>query len=818
MSTEKVMEDLFPIMDIEHDCILSKRGDISVVFKVTLPEIFTQSDANYEAIHQGFIKAIKILPAGTVFHKQDYFIASKYQPDFETLEKGFLSRSSDLYFNERPYLKHDCFIILTKIAEDRKPASSVVSTLLQPALVPKSTLEPLALSSFEDSCGQFARILGDTGMKLERLCEKDLCSHKDASGLIERYCTLSEDRKERILYDMELLDSFKIGNKNCRLFTLSDITDLPSLCGSRINYDKYSTDRTKFSIGFASPLGLLLPCSHIYNQYIIIGDTPKTIKKLENKRLRLQSLAAYSRENAIAKDAVSDFLNEYVSEQRLPVKAHFNILVWSEHPEELKEIKNLVTSAMAQMDASTKLETAGAAQIWWAGIPGNAADIPQNETFDTFAEQACCFLNLETNYESSISPVGIRLGDRLTGRPVDVDISDEPVKKGITNNRNKFILAPSGGGKSFFCNHFLRSYYEQGSHIVLVDVGHSYKGLCDLVGGYYFTYSETDPIRFNPFYIGEGDSFDIEKKESIKTLLLALWKKDDEHFSRSEYVALSNALQGYFESLKKNKAIFPCFNTFYEYIQTDFVEIVRKDKVKERHFDLDNFLFVLRPYYKGGEFDFLLNADKNLELLQQRFIVFELDNIKDSILFPVVTLIIMEVFISKMRKLKGIRKIILIEEAWKALMKDGFAEYIKYLFKTVRKFFGEAVVVTQDIEDLISSPIVKQTIINNSDFKILLDQSKYQNRFDQIQDLLGLDGKNKQLALSLNKSNDPNLKYKEVLIIPLSKVYRVEVSTEEYLAYTTEEREKVMVQEYAKKHGNMELGIKRLAQEMKTKK
>ena len=818
MSTEKVMEDLFPIMDIEHDCILSKRGDISVVFKVTLPEIFTQSDANYEAIHQGFIKAIKILSAGTVFHKQDYFIASKYQPDFETLEKGFLSRSSDLYFNERPYLKHDCFIILTKIAEDRKPASSVLSTLLQPTLVPKSILDPLALSSFEDSCGQFARILGDTGIQLERLCEKDLCSHKGESGLIERYCTLSEDKQERILYDMELMDSFKIGNKNCQLFTLSDITDLPSVCGSRINYDKYSTDRTKFSIGFASTLGLLLPCSHIYNQYIIIGDTPKTIKKLESKRLRLQSLAAYSRENAIAKDAVGDFLNEYVSEQRLPVKAHFNVLVWSEHPEELKEIKNLVTSAMAQMDASTKLETAGAAQIWWAGFPGNAADIPQNETFDTFAEQACCFLNLETNYESSISPVGIRLGDRLTGRPVDVDISDEPITKGITNNRNKFILAPSGGGKSFFCNHFLRSYYEQGSHIVLVDVGHSYKGLCDLVDGYYFTYSENDPIRFNPFYIGEGDNFDIEKKESIKTLLLAIWKKDDENYSRSEYVALSNALNGYFDSLEKNKDIFPCFNTFYEYIQTDFVEIVRKDKVKERHFDLDNFLFVLRPYYKGGEFDFLLNANKNLELLQQRFIVFELDNIKDSILFPVVTLIIMEVFISKMRKLKGIRKIILIEEAWKALMKDGFAEYIKYLFKTVRKFFGEAIVVTQDIEDLISSPIVKQTIINNSDFKILLDQSKYQNRFDQIQDLLGLDEKNKQLALSLNKSNDPNIKYKEVLIIPLSKVYRVEVSMEEYLAYTTEEREKVKVQEYAKKYGSIELGIKRLAEELKSKK
>ena len=366
----------------------------------------------------------------------------------------------------------------------------------------------------------------------------------------------------------------------------------------------------------------------------------------------------------------------------------------------------------------------------------------------------------------------------------------------------------------------VRSYYENGAHIVLVDVGHSYKGLCDLVDGYYFTYSESDPIRFNPFYIGEGDSLDIEKKESIKTLLLALWKKDDENFSRSEYVALSNALQGYFDALEEDKNIFPCFNTFYEYLQTDFLEVLSKDKVKERHFDVDNFLFVLRPYYKGGEFDFLLNADKNLDLLQQRFIVFELDNIKDSILFPVVTLIIMEVFISKMRKLKGIRKMILIEEAWKALMREGFAAYIKYLFKTVRKFFGEAIVVTQEVEDIISSPVVKQAIINNSDCKILLDQSKYQNKFDQIQELLGLTEKEKALVLSVNKANDPNLKYKEVFISLggiLSKVYRTEVSPEEYLAYTTEEREKVKVQEYAERYNSIEQGIKHLALELKIK-
>jgi len=341
-----------------------------------------------------------------------------------------------------------------------------------------------------------------------------------------------------------------------------------------------------------------------------------------------------------------------------------------------------------------------------------------------------------------------------------------------------------------------------------------------MVKGYYFTYDEKNPIRFNPFYIGEGDTLDTEKKESIKTLLLALWKKDNETFNRSEYVALSNALQLYYEKLNANAGLFPCFNTFYEFLQTDFVEVLKTDKVKEKDFDVSNFLYVLRPYYKNGEFDYLLNASENLDLMGQRFIVFELDNIKDHpILFPVVTIIIMEVFISKMRKLKGIRKMILIEEAWKAIAKEGMAEYIKYLFKTVRKFFGEAIVVTQEVEDIISSPVVKQAIINNSDCKILLDQSKYQNKFDQIQELLGLTEKEKALVLSINKANDPSKKYKEVFISlggMLSKVYRTEVSPEEYLAYTTEETEKVKLMAMAERFGgNIEKGIAAMAEEMR---
>lgn len=811
--------NLLPVYKVEHGCILSLQGDVTLAYRVTLPELFTLSDREYEAYHQAWIKAIRALPQFSVFHKQDWFLETSYKADYEKHGEGFLSRSSEAFFNERPYLDHECFIFLTKKPAGRKLSSSVYSNIRRKSIVPAQTISPVLHEQFLDAAGQFESILSGSGfVSLERLGDDELAGTASRAGILERYCFLLAKDQMPMISDIQVRDELRVGDKRLELYTLSDAQDLPALCGSRINYEKYSTDRSKFSVGFASPLGALLNCNHIFNQYVFIEDSQQTIKKLEAKKLRLQSLSGYSRENGIARDACNDFLNEAVATMKLPVKAHFNVLTWSDDANRAKELKNQVSTAMAALDAVAKQETEGAAQIWFAGLPGNQADFPMNDTFDTFLEQATCFFNMETNYRSSLSPFGIRMGDRLSGRPVHVDISDEPVRLGWTANRSKFVCAGSGSGKSFFCNHLVRSYYEQGAHAIIVDIGNSYKGLCELVGGYYFTYSENDPISFNPFYLSVGDVLDTEKKESIKNLLLALWKKDDEPYTRSEYVAISNALKLFYAYLSKRPEVFPCFNSFYEFLLSEYLQVLEDGKVKEKDFDVGNFMYVLNPYYRGGEFDYLLNATENLDMLNERFIVFELDEVKDHpILFPVVTLVIMELTLSKMRKLKGVRKLVLIEEAWKAIAKKGTAEYVQYLFKTMRKFFGEPMVVTQEIEDVISSPVVKNAIINNSDCKILLDQSKYQNKFDQIQELLGLTEKDKALILSMNKANDPKRKYKEVTFIlgSHSKVYRTEVSLEEYYTYTTEEREKVLVQEYANKFGSIQKGIAMLAKDVR---
>lgn len=681
-----------------------------------------------------------------------------------------MSRSYELHFNERPFLNHTSYLYITKTTRERSRQQSNFSILCRGNIIPREVKSRDAVTAFLECVDQFVQIMNDSGfITLERLSTDDIIGTAESPGVLERYLCLSQG-DTATLQDMQLNpEEMVVGDKILCLHTLSDVDDLPGSLQTDSRYERLSTDRSDCRLSFAAPIGLLLSCNHVVNQYVFIDDSVESLKRFEKLARNLHSLSRYSRANEINKQWIDAYLNEAHSFGLTAVRCHVNVMAWSEDREELKAIKNDTGSALALMGCKPRHNTIDVPTLFWAGIPGGEGDFPAEESFYTFIEQALCFFIEETNYRDSLSPFGIKMADRISGKPLHLDISDLPMKKGITANRNKFVLGGSGSGKSFFMNHMLRQYWEQGAHILLVDTGNSYQGLCSLIremtggqDGIYQTYTEENPISFNPFFT-EDYQYDIEKKESIKTLIMTLWKRDTEQPTRSEEVALSNAVSLYIERIRQNRDIEPSFNTFYEYVQGDYREVLRKKKYREKDFDVDGFLNVLEPFYRGGEYDFLLNSDKRIDLLNKRFIVFEIDSIRDHrVLFPVVTIILMEVFINKMRRLHGVRKLIVIEEAWKAIAKEGMAEYVKYLYKTVRKYFGEAIVVTQEVDDIISSPVVKESIINNADCKILLDQRKYLNKFDAIQQLLGLSDKEKDQILSINLSYDPSRRYKEV--------------------------------------------------------
>ena len=818
------LESKFPLLAVENGCVVSKEADVTVAFRVELPELFSVTGSEYEAIHSAWHKAVKVLPEYSIVHKQDFFIEEKYRPETDRDDLSFLSRSFERHFNERPFLSHTCYLFLTKTTKVRSRQESTFSTLCKGRLVPKEIEDRETVTRFLEAVGQFEKIMNDSGfVTLRRLTTDEITGPEAAAGIVEKYLSLSQ-HDTTVLKDIQLNpEEMRIGDDILCLHTLSDTEDLPGKLSTDMRYERMSTDRSDCRLSFAAPVGLLLSCNHIYSQYVFIDNAQEILQMMEKNSRNMLSLSRYSRSNAVNQEWTEMYLDEAHTKGVLPVRCHCNVIAWAEDAEEFRRMRNDTGSQLAMMECTPRYNTVDTPVLYWAGIPGNAGDFPAEESFYTFLEQAVCLFAGETNYRSSPSPFGIRMADRQNGIPVHVDISDLPMKRGIITNRNKFILGPSGSGKSFFTNHLVRNYYEQGAHILLVDTGNSYQGLCRMIhertrggDGIYITYEEDNPISFNPFYTDSGQ-FDVEKRESIKTLILTLWKREDEVPKRSEEVALSGAVNAYIRKITGNREARPDFNGFYEFVDGDYRRMIAEKKVREKDFDIDGFLNVLEPFYKGGDYDFLLNSDKELDLTNRRFIVFELDNISgNKVLLPVVTLIIMETFIAKMRRLKGIRKVILIEECWKALMSANMSGYIQYLFKTVRKYFGEAVVVTQEVDDIISSPIVKEAIINNSDCKILLDQRKYMNKFEHIQRLLGLTEKEKSQILSINQANHPGRFYREVWIGlggTRSAVYATEVSAEEYFTFTTEESEKLEVQRLAEElDGNLELAIRRMAE------
>ena len=540
---------------------------------------------------------------------------------------------------------------------------STFNSLIKGNITPKD-VNSETKKHFLEIVGQFQSIVNESGfVNLELIHNAEYISE---DGILQKHFSLY---KTEILEDFIIKDNkMLIGDNELCLHTLSNLDDLPPSVKTESRFAKLSTDRSDCMLSYSSPLTVLLTYDHVYNQYIFIEKSEEIKKSLESKAKQMFSFQRFSRANYLNSELINDYLNTAENFKLTPCFAHFNVISWSNNSVELAKIKNEVGSQISLMDCKPRHNTIDVPTLFFASLPGAEGDFPSEERFLTFPEHALCFFSGETSYMNSPSPFGFKLVDPLTGKPVHVDISDYPMKKGIISNRNKFVLGPSGSGKSFFMNYIIRQYYDQQAHIVLVDMGNSYQGIANLIqaqtkgkDGVYFTYKEDAPISFNPFYTDDG-FYSEDKKETLKTIILQLWKRGKEA-DVSEDTTISSALAKYIECVKSGKYI-PSFNTFYEFMRDDYGKNEVKS-VREKEFDLENFLYVLLPYYKGGQYDYLLNSNMELDLLHKRFIVFEIDAVKENkVLFPIVTLVIMEAYLNKVRRLDGIRKVLLLEEAW----------------------------------------------------------------------------------------------------------------------------------------------------------
>ena len=300
------LESKFPLLRVENNCIISKFADITAAYRVTLPELFTLTAEEYEALHGAWLKALKVLPDYTVVHKQDFFIEERYTAPEEGSERSFLARSYERHFNERPYLRHTCYLFVTKTTPEQMRQTSASSVLCRGFIVPREMRDTDAVTRFLEAAEQMERILNDSGLvHVERLTETEIVGTADDAGLLARYFALSDERSPVVNEDIRLDPGvMRIGDKFLTMHTLSDLDMPPQSVATDFRYERLSTDRSDCRLSFAAPVGLLLSCNHVYNQVIFLDDHDETLKRLEASARNMNSLAAYSRSNAINREWV----------------------------------------------------------------------------------------------------------------------------------------------------------------------------------------------------------------------------------------------------------------------------------------------------------------------------------------------------------------------------------------------------------------------------------------------------------------------------------------------------------------------------------
>ena len=301
------LESKFPLLAVEEGCILSKDADITVAFEVELPELYTVTSAEYEAIHAAWCKAIRVLPDFSIVHKQDWFMREQYRPELQKEDMSFLSRSFERHFYERPYLDHTCYLFLTKTTKERSRRQSNWNTLCRGHIVPKEIRDKDAAAKFIEATEQFERIMNDSGfIRLRRLTSDEITGTATEAGLVEKYFSLSPENTT-CLQDIALsADEMRVGDNILCLHTLSDAEDMPSAVATDTRYEKLSTDRSDCRLSFASPVGLLLSCNHIYNQYVLIDNSEENLQRFEKSARNMQSLSRYSRSNQINKEWIDE--------------------------------------------------------------------------------------------------------------------------------------------------------------------------------------------------------------------------------------------------------------------------------------------------------------------------------------------------------------------------------------------------------------------------------------------------------------------------------------------------------------------------------
>ena len=826
---KKIFQDIyFSVEETDGVGVLyTKSGEYSAVLRMENPvqKYSANIDSYYEFSHL-FTAIAQTLGEGYAIHKQDIISRKEFKNE-DGDKHEFLSESYFRYFKGRVYTDSATYITITQESK-------------------KSRLLSFDNKKWRDFLVKIRKVqdqLKDAGIAAHFL------NKEEASEYVDRFFAMNFKDKIVSMSNFKVdEESIDMGDKRCKVYSLVDV-DCANLPSAIRPFTNIEVNNTSMPVDLMSLVDNIPGAEVVvYNQIVYMPNQNRELALLDKKKNRHASMPNPS--NQMAVEDIKRVQEVVARENKQLVYTHYNFVVGVSPDTDLQKCTNHLENSFGRMGIHISKRAYNQLELFVNSFPGNCYGMSDEyDRFLTLGDAASCLMYKEKIQHSEDTPLKVYYTDRQ-GVPVAIDITGKEGRNKLTDNSNFFCLGPSGSGKSFHMNSVVRQLWEQNTDVVMVDTGNSYEGLCEYVGGKYISYTEEKPITMNPFRINR-EELNVERTGFLKNLVLLIWKGSQGTVTKTEDRLIDQVITEYYdtyfngftgftpplrEDLRKSLIIDDrnrshqnpdeteaqreerlertinqieqrrkelkveslSFNTFYEFSVQRIPDICSENSIGG--IDISTYRYMMKDFYRGGNHDKTLNENMDSSLFDETFIVFEIDAIKDDpLLFPIVTLIIMDVFLQKMR-IKKNRKVLVIEEAWKAIASPLMAEYIKYLYKTARKFWASVGVVTQEIQDIIGSEIVKEAIINNSDVVMLLDQSKFKERFDTIKSILGLTDVDCKKIFTINRleNKDGRSFFREVFIRrgSTSNVYGVEEPHECYMTYTTERAEKEALKLY----------------------
>ena len=826
---KKIFQDIyFSVEETDGVGVLyTKSGEYSAVLRMENPvqKYSANIDSYYEFSHL-FTAIAQTLGEGYAIHKQDIISRKEFKNE-DGDKHEFLSESYFRYFKGRVYTDSATYITITQESK-------------------KSRLLSFDNKKWRDFLVKIRKVqdqLKDAGIAAHFL------NKEEASEYVDRFFAMNFKDKIVSMSNFKVdEESIDMGDKRCKVYSLVDV-DCANLPSAIRPFTNIEVNNTSMPVDLMSLVDNIPGAEVVvYNQIVYMPNQKRELALLDKKKNRHASMPNPS--NQMAVEDIKRVQEVVAKENKQLVYTHYNFVVGVSPDTDLQKCTNHLENSFGRMGIHISKRAYNQLELFVNSFPGNCYGMSDEyDRFLTLGDAASCLMYKEKIQHSEDTPLKVYYTDRQ-GVPVAIDITGKEGRNKLTDNSNFFCLGPSGSGKSFHMNSVVRQLWEQNTDVVMVDTGNSYEGLCEYVGGKYISYTEEKPITMNPFRINR-EELNVEKTGFLKNLVLLIWKGSQGTVTKTEDRLIDQVITEYYdtyfngftgftpplrEDLRKSLIIDDrnrshqnpdeteaqreerlertinqieqrrkelkveslSFNTFYEFSVQRIPDICSENSIGG--IDISTYRYMMKDFYRGGNHDKTLNENMDSSLFDETFIVFEIDAIEDDpLLFPIVTLIIMDVFLQKMR-IKKNRKVLVIEEAWKAIASPLMAEYIKYLYKTARKFWASVGVVTQEIQDIIGSEIVKEAIINNSDVVMLLDQSKFKERFDTIKSILGLTDVDCKKIFTINRleNKDGRSFFREVFIRrgSTSNVYGVEEPHECYMTYTTERAEKEALKLY----------------------